>query len=299
VSVVEDKVTSYGQVALPIPDERERDRNFDLGGRSFYFFDFDDNIVHLNTKIILFHKITGVEHEVPTAEFPVISKLLSVKDSEWAAYAIREDDPYRGSFRNFREIPRDLLEKNQSQPLILDMLEVLQNPFSEWRGPSWSFFAKAVNNNRPISVITARGHHPHTIRRAVNLLVQSRELDAHPNYLSVYPVSYPETRRQLGDVDNSWNTAQLKKEAIKFAVRDAFACYGENPHHRFGMSDDDPHNVELILESMRELKVEYPDNAFYAFNTFGGKIVREEALTTGRNVTVGSSESEKEQLALF
>jgi hypothetical protein len=293
----ESNVKSYGQVALAIPDERERDRNFHLGGRSFYFFDFDDNIVHLQTKILIFNKTTGEEHPVPTGDFPVVSKTVGVKGSHFENWEIRED-PLTGSFRNFRELPRENLN-GKPQPLIQDMLEALQNPFSEWRGPSWGFFLKAVNNNRPISVVTARGHHPHTIRRAVNLLVQSRELDAHPNYLSVYPVSFPDTRRQLGDVDSTWSTARLKKEAIKFAVRDAFACYGENPYHRFGMSDDDPHNVELILEAMRELKVEFPENAFFAFNTFGGKIVREEALLEGTSIQVGASEDEKEQLTLF
>ncbi len=295
--MVENRVKTFGQVALPIPDERERDRNFHLGGRSFYFFDFDDNIIHLNTKILLFHKKTGVEQGVPTSEFPTVSKLLGSPGTEWEHFEIREE-AFTGSFRNFRELPRDLL-KGAPQPLIHDMLESLQNPFNEWRGPSWGFFLKAVNNNRPISVITARGHHPHTIRRAINLLVQSRELDAHPNYLSVYPVSFPETRRQLGDTTESWNTAQLKKEAIKFAVRDAFACYGENPYHRFGMSDDDPHNVELIVEAMHDLKAEYPENAFFAFNTFGGKIVREEILLDGQSLKIGATDEEKEQLVLF
>jgi len=293
----EQKVKSFGQVSLAIPDERERDRNFHLGGRSFYFFDFDDNIVHLQTKIIIFNKITGGEVSVPTADFPHVSKSIGTAGSDFENFEIRLD-PHSGSFRNFRELPRDLLN-GRTQPLIQDMLEALQNPFSEWRGPSWGFFLKAVNNNRPISVITARGHHPHTIRRAINLLVQSRELESHPNYLSVYPVSYPDTRRQLGDVDESWSTAKLKKEAIKFAVHDAFACYGENPHHRFGMSDDDPHNVELILEAMQELKVVYPENAFFAFNTHGGSIVRQEALREGTAVKVGSTADEKDQLTLF
>jgi hypothetical protein len=293
----ESKVKSYGQVSLPIPDERERDRNFHLGGRSFYFFDFDDNIVHLQTKILIFHKLTGEEAAVPTADFPVLSKKIGEPGSDYEHFEIREQS-ITGSFRNFRELPRDLLN-GRPQPLIQDMLDALQNPFSEWRGPSWGFFLKAVNNNRPISVITARGHHPHTIRRAINLLVQSRELDSHPNYLSVYPVSFPDTRRQLGDVENTWSTAKLKKEAIKYAVQDAFACYGENPYHRFGMSDDDPHNVELILEAMRELKQEFPQNAFFAFNTHGGKIVREEALLAGTSIQVGASDAEKDQLTLF
>ena len=289
---------SFGQVSLDIPVQRERDRNFHLGGRSFYFFDFDDNVVHLHTKIIVFHKVTGAEKEISTTDYPVVHPLLGKVGGEWEHFEAR-DQGTTNSYRNFREVPADLL-KGAHQPLVADMLSALQNPYQDWRGPSWAFFEKAVNNNRPISVITARGHHPYTIRRAIDLLVLSGDLGAHPNYLSVYPVSNPEVRHQLGDIDMKLSTAQLKKIAIKVAVADAFACYGHNPHHRFGMSDDDPYNVALIVDAMRELKQLYPENAFYAFNTYGGKIVREEVLVGGdvkRDVI--SSEDDTAQTSLF
>jgi len=287
-----------GQVPLAIPAERERYRNFKEGWRSFYFFDFDDNVAHLQTKIVIFHKITGKEIEVSTTDFPIVLKEIGVTGSEWEHFEVR-DILENGSFRNFREMSKDNLN-GKPQPLIHDMLEAMQNPHKEWRGPSWNFFAHAVNNNRPVAVITARGHHPHTIKRAVDLLVLSGDLDAHPNYLSVYPVSHPEIRKELGDHDMKLNTAELKKIAIKSAVSDAFACYGENPYHRFGMSDDDPHNVALIIEAMRDLKEDYPENAFFAFNTHGGKIVREEILLGGKTrQNISENEEDKDQMSLF
>jgi len=276
------KPPSFGQMALPIPPRREKDRNFEHGGRSFYFFDFDDNIVHLETKIVLFHVKTGEEKEVSTTDYPKVHPMLGKTGSEWELFHAVESATDGGSYRNFRELSKDLLNGRQ-QPLVADMFASLQNPYRDWRGPSWNFFSHAVNNNRPVSVITARGHHPHTIRRAIDLLVLSGDLDAHPNYLSVYPVSHPDTRLALGDHDMKLGTGELKKIAIKFAVDDAFACYGENPYHRFGMSDDDPKNVELIVEAMRDLKERYPKNAFFAFNTYGGKIVREEVLVGGES----------------
>lgn len=293
------KPPSFGQIPLAIPAERGRDRNFEHGGRSFYFFDFDDNIVHLETKIVLFHKSTGSEKEISTSEYPNIHSLLGKKGTEWEHYIAHEEASGGGSYRNFRELPADLL-KGHPQPLIADMHTALQNPYRDWRGPSWNFFAHAVNNNRPVAVITARGHHPHTIRRAIDLLVLSGDLDAHPNYLSVYPVSYPETRRALGDHEMKLNTGELKKIAIKAAVSDAFACYGENPFHRFGMSDDDPKNIALIIEAMRDLKESYPQNAFFAFNTHGGSILREEVLVGGnlRQENLGTTPT-VEQTKLF
>ena len=291
-------IKSSGQIALAIDHFREPDRNFEKGGRSFYFFDFDDNVVHLPSKIFIFNKKTHEELEVSTTYFAEIAKTLG-KSGPFENFEIRET-AHVGSFRNFREIPKELLKDKKQQPLLADVFAALQNPFLEWRGPSWNFFVHAVNNGRPISIITARGHHPHTIRQAINILVQSRDLPVNPNYLSLYPVSDSEVRKALGDKDLSWSVAHLKKAAIHAAVKDAFECYGENPHHRFGMSDDDPHNVELIIEAMKELKVKYPDNAFFVINTAGGQLKREEILLDHVETTVLKNNSEDEdQLPLI
>ncbi len=270
------EIKSSGQIPFFDEDPQiERDRNFEKGGRSFYFFDFDDNVVHLPTKIILFNCETHEEFAVSTTEYASIHPSLGVAGSKWERFELR-DNPM-GSYRNFREHPKEHLD-GKEQPLVEDMLTALKNPFLEWRGPSWDFFYKAVKNNRSISIITARGHHPHTIRRAINLLVQSRDLSVNPNYLSVYPVSHEATRNYLGDTENKLSTAELKKIAIKVAVHDAFECYGQNENHRFGMSDDDPANIALIIEAMRELKAIYPNNQFFVFNTFERQIVREEVM---------------------
>lgn len=294
-------VKSSGQIPLPILNqEREVDRNFEKGGRSFYFFDFDDNVVHLPSKIFLFHKYSQEELAVSTTHFAEISKLIGKAGTSYSDFEIREE-PFTGSFRSFREIPKNLLN-GRPQPLLSDVFEALKNPFLEWRGPSWNFFVHAVNNGRPISIITARGHHPHTIRQGINILVQTRDLPVGPNYLSLYPVSQPETRKKLGDHDFKWSTAELKKAAIKMAVQDAFECYGENPYHRFGMSDDDPYNVELIIQAMKELKKEYPENAFYVINTAGGQLKREEILKDHVESTLlGKNSDERvfEQLSLI
>lgn len=269
-------IKSSGQIPFFDEDPQiERDHNFEQGGRSFYFFDYDDNVVHLPTKIVLFDKRTHKEQLVSTSEYAAIHPFLSTPNSNWEHFELR--DHAQGSYRNFREQPKELLD-GKEQPLIEDMLAALENPFLEWRGPSWDFFYKAVKNNRPISIITARGHHPHTVRRAINLLVQSRDLAISPNYLSIYPVSHEPTRHYLGDTENKLSTAELKKLAIKVAVQDAFECYGQNEFHRFGMSDDDPKNIELITEAMRELKAIYPKNQFFVFNTNERKILRQEVL---------------------
>jgi len=284
---------SSGQVALPIQFLREYDRNFEKGGRSFYFFDFDDNVVHLPTKIILFKKGSLQEKAVSTTDFALFSYFLGQKGSFWEDYFI-DENPASGSFRNFRE-QKDL--SLDEQPLIKDMKEALSHPFLDWRGPSWDFFLHAVNNGRPVAVITARGHHPHTIRRAIDTLVLSRDLVMNPNYLSVYPITYPDIRYKLGDTQSEWSTATLKKAAIKAAVKDAFECYGKNAFHRFGMSDDDPLNVALIREAMQELKETYQENAFFVINTHERQLLKEEVFS--KNATPISETLLNEQVCLL
>jgi hypothetical protein len=285
---------STGQVALPLEFLREPDRNFMQGGRSFYFFDFDDNVVHLPTNIILFHKQSLAEKSVSTLEYANSAHLIGKAGTDYESFKLI-DDPERGSFRNFRE--QRSLSRNE-QPLIRDMKAALLHPFVDWRGPSWDFFMHAVNNSRPISVITARGHHPHTIRRAIDTLVLSRDLHVSPNFLSVYPITHPEVRTVLGDSASVLSTAELKKLAIKRAVQDAFECYGDNPHHRFGMSDDDAANVALIREAMIELKDEYPQNAFFVINTADRKLVKEEVVLTSQQRRE-QKEHDRSQVELF
>jgi len=286
---------SSGQVELSLDGKHLEDRNFHLGGRSFYFFDFDDNIVHLNTKIVIFNKLNNQEIEVSTEDFAELSNDLGVKE-KWKDYELRDIISNKGSFRNFREL--DGLSHRSEQPLIKDMVEALTQKFIDWRGPSWDFFKHAVNNNRPISIITARGHHPNTIKRAINILVNSKDLKFNPNYLSVYSCSHPETRKLLNDPEYKLEISELKKKAIHAAVMDAFWVYETNPAHRFGMSDDDPKNVELIREAMVELKQRYPKNSFFVINTHARELIKEEVLLDGekRNSTLLSSEN---QVGLF
>jgi hypothetical protein len=177
---------------------------------------------------------------------------------------LRFDDT-TGSFRRFRDIPANELEKAAKQPFIEDLLEILGQEDFRWKGPSWSTFFHAVYNQRPVSVITARGHHPETIKDGINTLLQFGHIPTTPNFHGIYPVSHPETKVLLGEENAS--IARLKQLAIRHTVEEAFRLYGHNPNHRFGMSDDDPHNIELMLEEMILLKKDYPEVAFFLIET--------------------------------
>lgn len=266
-------------MSLGIEREFQADRNYEKGGRSFYFFDFDDNVAYLSTSIYVFHKESGREMALSSGEFARFQHLIG-KHGELKDYELRMQDERNGSFRNFRDQDIDWLGRllGRKQRFVSDILDALGLQDYQWKGPSWDCFYHAVFNQRPLSVITARGHHPETIKQGIAQFVRQRHLPDSPNYLSVFPVSHSATRSFLGDRDFEASVAELKKRAIKASVDRAFDVYGKNEFHRFGMSDDDPKNIELIIQAMTELKKKFPENSFFVFDSSKGRLLKREVF---------------------
>ena len=292
------------QLELGVTRHREADRNAHLGGRSFYFFDFDDNVAFLATPLILFHKTTGQEFSVTSGEFANEHSHIGQRGI-YRDYEIRYDDN-TGTFRNFRDHDSAKLQQlgRQEQFFIEDIAQALGLPDFQWKGPSWSCFYHATFNQRPVSVITARGHSPKTIQAGIDLFVRSGQLPQRPNFLTIYPVNHPEVRSELSSSQGkSLSTAELKQAAIRASVLRAIELYGENPHHRFGMSDDDPKNIELIRTEMELLKVEFPRMSFFLIETQNGEFVKHEIQRPRIPALAQSSEPrperKPEQLDLF
>lgn len=247
------------QQELQIARPRHPDRNAAQGGKSFYFFDLDENIFSIESAHYVFHKKTKEMLEVPGKQFweeiDNIGKKGFLKDYE----VLLDDD---GSFRRFRDSPE--LPSHQ-QPFFEDLSLALKQ--GDWMGPSWNQFHHAVYNQRPVALITARGHHPETVKAGLKLFTEKNILPSDPNYLAVLPVSHPQVTEQLG----GGTVPELKRKAIRFAVEEAFRQYGYNDHHRFGMSDDDPKNVKKIIDEFIALKKDYPSVAFFIIETTKGK----------------------------
>ncbi len=258
----EKKYKIKGQLELGETRQKEPDRNYHRGGRSFYFFDFDDNIAFLTTSLVLFHKETGEELFLSSSEWAIHHAHIG-KSGPYVDYQISYDD-INGSFRNFRDLDINEIEKlsGKQQLFVEDVQHALKLPDLQWKGPSWHCFYHATFNQRPVSVITARGHTAGTIQEGVRQFVKHGHLPAEPNYLSIYAVSNKDVRRHLGDHDLSISIAELKQRAIRASVEKAIEVYGMSPHHRFGMSDDDPKNIQLVVEEMTRLKSDYPQMSF-------------------------------------
>ncbi|MGI9256576.1 MAG: hypothetical protein ACR2PY_06540 [Salinispira sp.] len=252
------------------------DRNAQFGGRSFYFFDLDNNIVHLQTEIILAHKKTGerarIRPEVLARQDERIGQSGEYRNYTWL--------PGEQSFHNFRDCPISLRKRLQGRKenIIEDIDAAVRDPIREWRGPSWDRFYYAVLNRRPVSIITARGHSRHILTKALRYLYRLGYLECPPNILSLYPVTNPAVRKSLGG-SISTNVAELKRVALFQSVEQAFKRYGQNPWHRFGISDDDPANINQIRGALEELKKRYPDNAFFIFDSSGDELKKIEIFT--------------------
>ncbi len=293
------KKTSRSQLELFSDRPTENDRNYHLGGKSFYFFDFDDNVATLATTIVIFHKATGHEIHLSSADFALHHRDIGIS-GRFVDYFIDFNDE-KGSFRNFRDQSFATFDKikGKKQRFIEDIQEALTKKDFDWKAPSWNCFFHAVHNQRPMSVITARGHEPETIKKGIDLLVKDGHLSKSPNYLSIYPVSNPDIKKSLSRGDMNASVADLKRGAIRESVEKAIEKYGYSDHHRFGMSDDDGHNVELITEEMKSLKQDYPEMSFFVIQTFKDSFTKTEVLQHRTRDIITKKESKADQLHLF
>lgn len=285
-----------GQLELEFARPKEPDRNHHLGGRSFYFFDFDDNVAILSTPIVLFHKQDGREIFISSGDFARENKHIG-KSGQYKDYFMNFDEE-TGSFRFFRDKNFSLLDRisGKKQTFLEDIQKAITRPDYHWKAPSWGCFYHATYNLRPMSVITARGHNEETIREGIRLMVKDGHLPNDPNYLSIYPVSNPETRKKFGDHELKSSVAELKRKAIRESVEQAIKQYGHSPFHRFGMSDDDEKNIELITEEMRYLKRKYSEMKFFVIQTFEDSFIKREVLQQRTKRVKGI---EGDQLKLF
>lgn len=244
-------------------------------GRSFYFFDIDDNLLFLPTSIYLWNAETGKEQPVNSGEYANVAPMLG-KSGKWQAWSDTRDEV----FRDFRDDPKATVNK---QPFLKDLRKALGT--SQWKGPSWPLLVHAAKEGRAIAMVTARGHKPSTIEAGLKLLVKEGHLPAVPPILGIYTVSNPDVKKLLGVTDPAMTTASVKKLAIKHAVQTALDKHGADEPHRFGMSDDDPRNVVLAISAMRDCKLDHPKMRFFVINTNHDEFVKLEIFAMDDPVT--------------
>src|SRR5262245_32977855 len=125
---------------------------------SFYFFDLDDNVLFLKTRVFV-RKTTKPQEEraLSTGEFALVQPLLG-RPGLWEDFAL-----FEGTYRDFR----DHGKRGVKQPFVRDIEDAIATPGTDWQAPSWPLFVYACRHQRPVSIVTARGHAPRTIKEGV------------------------------------------------------------------------------------------------------------------------------------
>jgi len=115
----------------------------------YYAFDWDDNIVHMPTKIMLKTE-DGDEVGMSTDDFAKYRHEIGKDPIEYNGKKIvgYADN----AFRNFRT--------DGDKQFIIDAMKAKL-------GPAFDDFRESINNGSIFSIITARGHNPNTIKQAI------------------------------------------------------------------------------------------------------------------------------------
>ena len=252
----------------------------------YYAFDWDDNIVHMPTKIILKTE-DGNEIGMSTDDFAEYRSEIGKKPFQYKGDTVVgfADDP----FRNFRTAG--------DKDFLIDAMRAKT-------GPAFHDFREAINNGSIFSIITARGHNPNTLKEAVyNYIIDGfngidkdqlvKNLKKYRTFVDEDDMSDNELIKSylelckfhpvsFGDEQGATNPEEAKVRAMEDFVAYIKGMAGvlhkkayiknkisnefipEQP--TIGFSDDDIKNVEVMRKHFKNK----PDNIVKTYSTAGG-----------------------------
>lgn len=263
---------------------------------TYYCFDWDDNILHMDTKIIMEKLVNNkwVETPVSTTDFAYFRKnpLYRIPLKE------NGSPDFDKAYSNFRDVKNDNIFLN-------DVIDAINN---KKFAPSYEAFKKCLINGKLFAIITARGHEPLTIRRAIEYFIDTQlnkneknimkknllfyydifgeELKDNntllDNYLSLCEYIGVTSQYFINSISSDMipegetftpNNTELSKKIAVTSFSKKCIQYGEKLKDRdvvikVGFSDDDKHNVKSIAELfVNNLKGEFPNVEFSIFDT--------------------------------
>jgi len=252
----------------------------------YFAFDWDDNILHMPTKILMDKKV-GEEwapESVSTARF---AEVRNDKEN----WRLRNNNPTE-AFSEFRDT--GLRGENA-------FIEDVKTAMKENRlGPSWDAFIKCLSEGAIFAIITARGHEPYSLRTGVEYVIdqvltkmpslnpgfslademfqqlkkyeyvfglgmsnkdmqlkgipsQNTLVMSYLDHCEFYGVSSDSFAKEFGQASAS-NPEVAKEIALNFFIE---RCneFGKNIGAKsvsVGFSDDDPKNVEHVRKFFKE-----------------------------------------------
>jgi hypothetical protein len=252
----------------------------------YYAFDWDDNIVHMPTKILVKDE-SGNEVGMSTDDFAEFRHQIGKEPFSYKGNTIvgYSDSP----FRNFRT--------DGDKDFLVDAMRAK-------KGPAFDDFKEAINNGSIFAIITARGHNPNTIKEAIyNYIIEGfngidkdeliKNLKKYRSFVGEDEMSDEELIKSylelnkyhpvsFGDDQGAVNPEEAKVEAMEgfvnyikamAAVLNKRAFLKKDISNKFnpenlsiGFSDDDPKNIEVMQKHFKNK----PDNIVKTYSTAGG-----------------------------
>lgn len=277
----------------------------------YYIFDWDDNILHMPTRIHLEKRLpdgSWVAHSVSTAAFAVIRS-----DSE------RYRPPGGRWIDAFVEF-QDYADEDESQ-FLRDTRSAIRKVLAAKRAPAPSFetLRETLVEGRLFAIVTARGHESATLKEAVRIFIQmvlsdeereemmanlrgyracfdgmsefgsdEEELEYYLGLNRYHAVTNPGFKRwlasQVGDEATTEDAKQFAVgDFVEHVIRIIERTGGDNLRRPIsvGFSDDDRGNVEAVERYIQqELAARFPGIKFCLYDT------SDPSLGDGRKVVV-------------
>ena len=297
--------------------------NLGVAARDFkyYIFDWDDNILHMPTRIYM-EKLEDDGTWRPTT---VSTGTFALVRSDEAHYRLPLVGGREAAFRDFQDEPD---AETADSAFIRDTRAALARVAAgETPGPSFKTLRKTLREGRIFAIVTARGHASETIRNAVRIFIDSvltpeereemlvnlrgyrhcfdkvdvfgtdeEELDYYLSMCRYHAVTNPDFKEMLsGDSDfgarfADASSARKPELAKEFAIRDFVEHLfrtlrrtgGVGAHQvAIGFSDDDAGNVNAVADYIRRELA-----SRYACCKFVVYDTGDASLASGRKITV-------------
>jgi len=241
----------------------------------FYMFDWDDNIRYMPTKIYVKTK-DGNSVEMGTEDFAHYREKMSKGiEFEYEGNIIvgLAEEPFKDFRSGYDKFKIDVMKSKKA--------------------PSWNTMVKAINTGSPLAIITARGHEPDVLKKALKDFIDANEggISKEDLYHSLVerkesvgqePLSMEE---EIDDYLDSClyytvgyyypSGGSAKPEEIKAMAMNSFKEDGKKMVEymndklatdgiydyifvaKFGFSDDDRKNVEYAVNNTEEIDIYY------------------------------------------
>jgi len=249
-----------------------------MSGKRYYLFDWDDNILHMPTKIYL--------------QKYIASKWVDIIIGSKEFAKIRE---HIGS--NYRLTPDSFKDFSSNINFLKDAKSALQ---SKSFGPSFEKFKESLIYGNDFAIITARSHSPETIKNGVKLLIKytftsgelskmkkslgGQKISDYLNDQEYHGVSSEDFKKRYGLTGTASNPEKSKKMVIKNYIKEIVDSVpklinGDYEKMSVGFSDDDLGNVKIIENLIKdELLKLYPHIHFVVYDTSDPKNINKNRI---------------------